>query len=87
MTIRINHSRTEFATYIHASSVSELTQMISLMELKDHCLAGVSSQYVPQVHHTEFRRQRELLPDLVILLTFALIDRSHKSYFTAIYLA
>lgn len=57
MTIRINHSRTEFATYIHASSVSELTQMISLMELKDHCLAGVSSQNVPQVHHTEFRRQ------------------------------
>jgi len=31
--------------------------MISLMELKDHCLAGVSSQYVPQVHHIEFRSQ------------------------------
>lgn len=57
MTIRINHSRKEFATYIHASSVSELTQMISLMELKDHCLAGVSSLFVPQVHHTEFRSQ------------------------------
>lgn len=46
MTIRINHSRKEFAIYIHASSVSELTQMISLMELKDHCLAGVLSQFM-----------------------------------------